>query len=142
MSTELSAFGRGVPLTVTRIQTGDDIDVWGEAIRVGSRQLNDPSAPDPRMYIGVASWESVSWAGFTAEDEPESDADLDWLGENLLELRDRYGGLWVAIDKQQVVATGSTVEEMEAAIDEAGVEAPLVTFIAEEEPDWLTAYGQ
>jgi len=67
--------------------------------------------------------------------------DLAWLGENLLGLRDQFGDQWIAVDGQQVVASGSTVAELEKAIERTDSKAPLVTFVGALEPPWLTTGG-
>lgn len=70
----------------------------------------------------------------------DSDDDLDWLGENLVRLREQYGGQWVAIADQRVIASGMTVVELELAMQETDAQAPLVTFVGKEEPSWLFTY--
>lgn len=76
-----------------------------------------------------------------SELEPEPVDDLDWLISNMSELRHQYARQWVAIAQGQVVASASTIPELEEAIETTGIERPLVTFISEQEPVWNMAYG-
>jgi hypothetical protein len=70
------------------------------------------------------------------------DADaLGWLCGHLAELQSNYGGKWVSILGDRVVASASTVQDLMAELDRMGVTAPFVTQIPAEDVVWKTTYG-
>ena len=58
---------------------------------------------------------------------------LDYLAENLPELRRQYDQQWVAIEDGQVRAAAPTMRGLMDAIERAGLQNPFVTFICEAE---------
>lgn len=56
-------------------------------------------------------------------ENPDFSREMKWLGEH----RADYGGRWVALSGERLIAHGASATEVYAAADAAGVETPLVT---------------
>jgi len=128
---------------------GDIVDalvhLWQQAAKSSGRY-----SVDVRSLLFRSYWQGKVESAVTpwritetpiSEREPEPVDDLDWLISNIAELRHQYAGQWIAIAQGQIVASASTVPELEGAIETRGIERPLVTFISEQEPVWNMAYG-
>lgn len=55
--------------------------------------------------------------------------EMNWALEHEDELRQRYGGQWIAVHNGRVVAYGPRLAEVMRQATEAGVAQPLVTSI-------------
>ncbi len=70
----------------------------------------------------------------------QSDA-LDWVGLHLAELQTRYGGRWIAVANEEVVASADDLPGLMAALEGIGVDSPFVTQIPDQPIAWDTLYG-
>jgi hypothetical protein len=64
---------------------------------------------------------------------------LDWLSKNLANIRRQYGGQWVAIYGNQVVAASPNLPDLINQVTE--FDRPLVTFIPQEPVVWTFTYA-
>lgn len=56
--------------------------------------------------------------------------ELRWAQAHEAELRERYGGQWIAIDGERIVGSGPQLSDAAAQAGQAGVENPLFMSIA------------
>ena len=64
---------------------------------------------------------------------------LDWLSKNLPDIRKQYGGQWVAIHSNQIVASALNLADL--LTKAAGFDTPLITFIPAEPVVWTFTYA-
>jgi hypothetical protein len=64
---------------------------------------------------------------------------LDWLSKNLTLIRSQYGGQWVAVHSNAVVAAAPSLSDLMNQISE--YDRPLITFIAAEPVVWTFTYA-
>ncbi len=69
---------------------------------------------------------------------PGQGNELDWLSKNLQRVREEYGGQWVAVYDDRIVATDRNLSELMNQIGE--FERPLITFIPLEPTVWTFTY--
>lgn len=72
--------------------------------------------------------------------ERTPEADLDWLGSNVEELRHLYAGRWIAVVDGQVCGSATHLADLMQTVQEGGMATPLVTFVPDQEVIWRTAY--
>lgn len=70
---------------------------------------------------------------------PSQSNNLDWLSKNLENVRAEYGGRWVAIADERVVAAASDLSQLLSQISE--YEEPFITFISPEPVIWTFTYA-
>lgn len=70
---------------------------------------------------------------------PEGTDKLDWLSKNLTHIRSQYGGQWVAIHSNAVVAAALNLSHLMDQIAE--YDRPLITFIPAESVVWTFTYA-
>jgi hypothetical protein len=70
---------------------------------------------------------------------PEGTDRLDWLSKNLTLIRSQYGGQWVAIYGNEVVAAAPNLRDLMNQV--AGFDRPLITFIPSEPVVWTFTYA-
>ena len=70
---------------------------------------------------------------------PEQGDDLDWLSKNLPNVRGRYGGQWVAVYNDEIVAAAPDLPDLMRQI--GGFDRPLITFIPAEPVVWTFTYA-
>jgi hypothetical protein len=70
---------------------------------------------------------------------PEQTDNLDWLSKNLTDIRRQYGGQWVAIYGNEVVAADPNLPDLMNRVTE--FDKPLVTFIPAEPVLWNLTYA-
>lgn len=75
----------------------------------------------------------------SSADAPEPIAALDWLGQHLDELRQQYGGQWIAVYSNQVIASATEIPRLMSQIEEYA--NPFVTFIPAEPTIWNFTYA-
>ena len=61
----------------------------------------------------------------SADTSPVSDREMHWVQENYSELAEKYGGQWIAVSDDSLIAHGS-LEEVSRTLDEQGVKDPFV----------------
>jgi hypothetical protein len=66
--------------------------------------------------------------------------EMAWFDSHIDELRQQFGGLYVAIKNRNIVAAASTPRELKRLVRERGIEAPLITEITLEPGPEATAY--
>lgn len=93
--------------------------------------------PEPQA-IGDAG---ASLAPDDAAVERRPEADLDWLGSNLEQLRFLYAGHWVAIVDGGVRASAENLTDLMQAVEAERMATPLVTFVPDQDVTWRMAYG-
>ena len=70
---------------------------------------------------------------------PEQGDELDWLSKNLQNVRGRYGGQWVAVYNNEIVAAAPDLPDLIRQI--GGFDRPLITFIPAEPVVWTFTYA-
>jgi len=70
---------------------------------------------------------------------PEQGDELDWLSKNLPNVRGRYGGQWVAVYNNEIVAAAPDLPDLIRQI--GGFDRPLITFIPAEPVVWTFTYA-
>lgn len=75
----------------------------------------------------------------TSRPSPEDAGGLDWLSRNLRNIREQYGGQWIAIADNAIAASASSLPELLGQIAE--LEKPFVTFISSEPVVWSFTYA-
>ncbi|MBI2468835.1 MAG: hypothetical protein HYV62_13650 [Candidatus Rokubacteria bacterium] len=71
---------------------------------------------------------------------PEANA-LEWVSQNLEDLRRRYGGQWIAVAERQVVVSAFSLPELLHQCRAAGITRPFVTEIPAAPVIWTTTYA-
>ena len=66
---------------------------------------------------------------------------LEWVSKHLSYLRETFGGKWIAVARDEVVASADELPSLMLKIEEIEVENPFVTQIPDEEITWHTLYG-
>ena len=69
---------------------------------------------------------------------PEGTDKIDWLSKNLTDIRRRYGGQWVAVYGDAIVAAAPTLVDLMNQITE--FDRPLITFIPTAPVLWTFTY--
>jgi hypothetical protein len=64
---------------------------------------------------------------------------MDWLSKNLQTIRQEYGGKWVAVYNERIVASSSTLPDLMNQIEE--YDRPLITLIPAEPVIWTFTYA-
>jgi len=64
---------------------------------------------------------------------------LDWLTNNLPDIRKQYGGQWVAIHSNHIVASALNLPDL--LTKAAGFDTPLITFVSAEPVVWNFTYA-
>jgi len=70
---------------------------------------------------------------------PEQGDELDWLSKNLQNVRGRYGGQWVAVYNNEIVAAAPDLPDLIRQI--GGFDRPLITFMPAEPVAWTFTYA-
>jgi len=70
---------------------------------------------------------------------PEQGDELDWLSKNLPNARGRYGGQWIAVYNNEIVAAAPDLPDLIRQI--GGFDRPLITFIPAEPVVWTFTYA-
>jgi len=70
---------------------------------------------------------------------PGEGNELDWLNKNLQNIREEYGGQWVAIHGSEIVAAAPNLPEL--MNQTSGLDRPLITFIPEDPIVWTFTYA-
>jgi hypothetical protein len=70
---------------------------------------------------------------------PEGIDNLDWLSKNLPHIRSQYGGQWIAVHSNAVVAAALNLSHLMNQIVE--YDRPLITFIPAEPVVWTFTYA-
>lgn len=70
---------------------------------------------------------------------PEGTDKLDWLSKNLTLIRSQYGGQWVAIYGNEMVAAAPNLPDLMNQVTE--FDRPLITFIPSEPVVWTFTYA-
>jgi hypothetical protein len=69
---------------------------------------------------------------------PGQGSELDWLSKNLQRVREEYGGQWVAVYDDRIVAADRNLSNLMTQIGE--FDKPLITFIPSEPTVWTFTY--
>lgn len=64
---------------------------------------------------------------------------MDWLSKNLQTIRQEYGGKWVAVYNERIVASSSTLPDIMNQIEE--YDRPLITLIPADPVIWTFTYA-
>ena len=67
---------------------------------------------------------------------------LEWVSKHLSYLRETFGGKWIAVARDEVVASADELPSLMLKIEAIKVENPFVTQIPNEEITWHTLYGR
>jgi hypothetical protein len=70
---------------------------------------------------------------------PDQGDELDWLSKNLPNVRGRYGGQWVAVYNNEIIAAAPDLPDLIRQI--GGFDRPLITFIPAEPVVWTFTYA-
>lgn len=70
---------------------------------------------------------------------PDQGDNMDWLSKNLQTIRQEYGGKWVAVYNERIVASSSTLPDLMNQIEE--YDRPLITLIPAEPVIWTFTYA-
>ncbi|MGH9841919.1 MAG: DUF5678 domain-containing protein [Blastocatellia bacterium] len=104
-----------------------------ELIRILQREQSHPGML-AEFFAGQQSTNGAEPARRAASDSAaslgtrlnlDSEAPMRWLREN----RAAYGGQWIALDADRLIAHSEVAADVYAAAAEAGVSIPFVTFI-------------
>lgn len=69
---------------------------------------------------------------------PGQGNELDWLSKNLQRVREQYGGEWIAVYDDRIVAADRNLSDLMNQISE--FDKPLITFIPLEPTVWAFTY--
>jgi len=75
----------------------------------------------------------------TSRPLPDQGDNMDWLSKNLQAIRQEYGGKWVAVYNERIVASSSTLPDLMNQIEE--YDRPLITLIPAEPVIWTFTYA-
>lgn len=75
----------------------------------------------------------------TSRPLPDQDDSMDWLSKNLQTIRQEYGGKWVAVCNEGIVASSPTLPDLMNQIK--GYDRPLITLIPAEPIIWTFTYA-
>ena len=75
----------------------------------------------------------------TSRHLPDQGDNMDWLSKNLQTIRQEYGGKWVAVYNERIVASSSTLPDLMNQIEE--YDRPLITLIPAEPVIWTFTYA-
>ncbi len=75
----------------------------------------------------------------TSRPLPDQGDNMDWLSKNLQTIRQEYGGKWVAVYNERIVASSSTLPDLMNQIEE--YDRPLITLIPAEPVIWTFTYA-
>lgn len=70
---------------------------------------------------------------------PKQGDKLDWLSKNLQNIHKEYGGQWIAVYENEIVAKSSNLPDLMTQITE--FDSPLITFIPVEPVVWTFTYA-
>lgn len=70
---------------------------------------------------------------------PGQSDELDWLSKNLQNIRAQYGGQWVAIHGNEILAASANLPDLMDQIP--GVDRPLITQIPADPVVWTSTYA-
>jgi len=70
---------------------------------------------------------------------PKQSDELDWLSKHLEDIRREYGGQWIAIYENEIVAAAATLPSLLNQIAE--YDKPFITFIPSEPIVWTFTYA-
>ncbi len=70
---------------------------------------------------------------------PRQSDELDWLSKNLQNIREEYGGQWVAIHGNEIVAASANLADLMDQIP--GLDRPLITQIPTDPVVWTSIYA-
>lgn len=92
-------------------------------------------------HIGAEDFMPLEQAAIIRTSRPslEYSNELDWLSKNLQNIRGEYGGKWVAVYDNRIVATASNLPELMSQITE--LDKPLITFIPTDPVVWTFTYA-
>jgi len=74
----------------------------------------------------------------TSRPLPDQGDNMDWLSKNLQTIRQEYGGKWVAVYNERIVASSSTLPDLMNQIEE--YDRPLITLIPAGPVIWTFTY--
>ena len=91
--------------------------------------------------IGAEDFVSPEQTAIIRSDRPspEQGDELNWLSKNLQNIRGRYGGLWVAVYNNEIIAAAPDLPDLIRQI--GGFDRPLITFIPAEPVVWTFTYA-
>lgn len=91
--------------------------------------------------IGAEDFVPSEQAAVIRSDRPSPDQgdELDWLSKNLPNVRGRYGGQWVAVYNNEIIAAAPELPDLIRQI--GGFDRPLITFIPAEPVVWTFTYA-
>jgi hypothetical protein len=69
--------------------------------------------------------------------EPLSDEELDWVEAHWDELRKQYGGQWIAVLKDSIVAHGPDLVDVGKDVEAKGIKNPFYTWVLPEDVETL-----
>ena len=72
---------------------------------------------------------------------PREASELEWLSKHLGDLRVRYGGQWVAVVDNEVVAASGSLADLMQQVRDLDIDRPFVTEIPARPLIWATAYA-
>lgn len=75
----------------------------------------------------------------TSRDLPDQGDNMDWLSKNLQTIRQEYGGKWVAVYNERIVASSSTLPDLMNQIEE--YDRPLITLVPAGPVIWTFTYA-
>ncbi len=75
----------------------------------------------------------------TGKSSPEQGDELDWLSKNLENIREEYGGQWIAVHGGEIVAGAPNLPDLMSQTCE--LDMPFITFIPAEPVVWTFAYA-
>lgn len=75
----------------------------------------------------------------TSRPLPDQGDNMDWLSKNLQTIRQEYGGKWVAVYNERIVASSSTLPDLMNQIEE--YDRPLITLIPAGPVIWTFTYA-
>ena len=91
--------------------------------------------------VGAENFISPEQAGVirSSATAPEKNDELDWLGKHIDDLRQQYGGQWIAIYNEEVVASAPELPQLIRQTE--GYDKLFLTFIPAEPVVWTFTYA-
>lgn len=99
------------------------------ALYIKTWQLGAENFVPPRHAMAIRS----------SRQAPDESNKLDWLSRNLQDVREEFGGKWVAVHCNEIVAFAPNLPDLMHQV--ASIDNPLVTFIPEEPVVWNFTYA-
>lgn len=138
---ETSDFKSIIESVTTGTKSSDEVLKTLDKIGIESYVTEEGDLMIRYWQVGAENFVSPEQAAIirAGRPSPEQSDELDWLSKNLQNIRNKYGGQWVAIYNNEIVASALNLPELMNQITK--FDRPLITFIPSEPIVWTFTYA-